>query len=243
MNRLLAIADFVYGEQIRRHVFEPLVADWQNEIGANRSIGLRLRWWFAIASTFVATLPRATFARIPAALAFDLAVRASSFGALAASMQWLCARISHGPSAGLSFASVLPFMLLPVAYRIRVSDLPRHQRRLLAIVVVASAATVALAAETWLVRVALAVLPVTAGAVGWRSGDSTVFDPARTHLPAGMHALMAGAVLHGASWPAASAMGLPFDHFWSAGLLVPNIIAVAFYFSIRSEWRQMFNKC
>jgi hypothetical protein len=64
MNRLLAIAESVYDEQIRR---EPLVADWQNEVSANRSAVLRLRWRLALASTFAISIPRAAFDRLPAA--------------------------------------------------------------------------------------------------------------------------------------------------------------------------------
>ena len=60
MNRLLSIAAFVYGEQVCHEVFEPLVADLQTDVAENRSFAMRLRWWFAVASTFAICFPRAT---------------------------------------------------------------------------------------------------------------------------------------------------------------------------------------
>jgi hypothetical protein len=132
---ILRLSGFLYGEQIRASVFEPLLADRHQELTADRSLALRLRWWFAIVSAMMCALPRAAFGQLRAAFVFDVAVRATAFFALAFALQWaLGARL--GPRSGArawppSFTTTFLFIIIPVIWRLRGEGIPVHQQRLL----------------------------------------------------------------------------------------------------------------
>jgi hypothetical protein len=123
MSRLLTLAQFLFGEGIRASVFEPLVADRDREVSANRSIALRLRWWCAIAAAIVTCAPRATFGKLPSSLVVDLGQRAMVFGTLAYALQWVeAAMTTRSAGAGFppSIATTAPFLIMPVVWRIAV---------------------------------------------------------------------------------------------------------------------------
>jgi hypothetical protein len=63
---LLRIAEFIYGKQTRLGVFEPMIADWQNEVGAQSSFAVRVRWWCALLVTMARALPRVVFVNLTA---------------------------------------------------------------------------------------------------------------------------------------------------------------------------------
>ena len=73
VTRILRIAEAMYGEDTRRQIFEPLVADLQRELAAHPT--LTLRWRIAVAAAFVQCLPRALTLRMRRDLWFDVAVR------------------------------------------------------------------------------------------------------------------------------------------------------------------------
>jgi len=175
MKRLLKIAEFWYGEETRHRVFEPLLADCDNELRGRRSLFTRIRWWWAVASTFIVCAPRATFSQLPQSLIVELLARAMTFTLLAFGLQWL---VGGGAAVHIpelwppSLATSLPLAIIPVIWRIRVADLPEHQRRLLAIAC-GLGFTMLTAASSATLRFALANMISTTLLVfwGWRLGD------------------------------------------------------------------------
>ena len=133
MNRILNFARRLYGDDTCRLIFEPLVADGQNDM-RGRSLAGRARWYWAIVSTFVVCAPRATFGNLSARFVIDLTGRAVAFFALAFALQWaLGTRLDHGRVKAWppSFATTYFFMIIPVIWRLRREALPVHQQRLL----------------------------------------------------------------------------------------------------------------
>jgi hypothetical protein len=126
-----------FDAQLVSSVFEPLLADWQREIAANRSSLLRARWWGAIALTVLQSLPRAAFGGLRGAFVLALAGRAAAFLTLAFAVQWLFGiRLSPRSDAQAwppSFATTFFFMMTPVIWRVRREAIPVQQQRLITI--------------------------------------------------------------------------------------------------------------
>jgi hypothetical protein len=220
-------------------VFEPLIADRHGELGCNPSMTLRVRWWLALAATCLACLPRAILNQLPATLVVDLFGRALAFGAIATALQIVFARVGHGPTPmPLSVASTLPFILLPVVWRIRVSDLAPHQRRLLAFVAVALATGVTAAAgQTWVTRLSLGAMPILASLCGWRNGDPAFFDSPHVKDRRWTQIVMIASSLQLSSWPATVTMGMQFNRFWPQTMILTYLFGAVVYLSITMHHR------
>jgi hypothetical protein len=158
VKRLLRLADYWCGQDTRRSVFEPLLAGYDGEARNDPSLRTRLRWWWAMTATFLVCVPRATFAGLPLSLAIDLVARGLAFATIAVAAQSAVAAVAPHPDAvPISLMTTLPFAVLPVIWRIRVSDLAEHQRRLAAVGLAATIAALnAASAIAWPVRLALA---------------------------------------------------------------------------------------
>src|SRR5688572_10801268 len=180
MNRLLTLAQFLFGEKVRWSVFEPLVADRDREVRANRSMALRLRWWCAIAAALATCVPRATLGRLPSSLVLDLGKRALIFATLAYAVQWVDAILTTRRGEGgvpPSIATTAPFLMIPVIWRIRVSSIPRHQQRLLAAAFAATCITVSAGgAETWLVWSGYGASIAWLTVCGWHLAEPVVAE-------------------------------------------------------------------
>ena len=239
MNRLLKIVDYWYGEQTRRRVFEPLLADFDNDVRRDRSLAARVRWWLAVASTLVACVPRSTFGGIPLSLATDLVVRAVGFGGFAVGLQWGAAQITRDPiHAPMSLTTTAPFVILAVIWRIRTSELPMHQRRLLACVIAGAAAlAVSLAADQWIVRLALAFAPLSVGVFGWRLGTRRLPTYSSAVAETWVRVAIIASVLQISVWPLGIALGIGYNGLWPNHFLVTYIAGFAMYGSMRTVMR------
>ena len=236
MNRVLKIADYWYGEETRQRVFEPLLADFDNDVRSNGSILTRVRWWIAIVSTFVMCVPRATFGGLPISLVGEFLARAAGFGALAVAMQWLAAQTTREPIAvPLSFVTTVPFIVLPVVWRIRLSGLPVPQRRSLACAVVAVSAMLAFSLNdaAWYLRLAFALMPVTVSAFGWRMGDPAYFRHSSLTSRMWLLGFLVVNAFNVASFPVSLILDTSFVEFWPNGMMVTAPLGLAMYFSMR----------
>jgi hypothetical protein len=232
MNRLLKIVDSWYGEGIRRRVFEPLVADFDNDVRGNRSLLPRLRWWSAVITTFVVCIPRVTFGNLPRAFVLDAAGRALAFFVVAFALQWLFGWRQHNaPSWPPSFATTFFFIITPVIWRLRYEAIPIHQQRLLAIVFAAACVAAAWATAEPSLALGAAMLLSTAWLTisSWRAFTAlTRHDaPIRPWL-AGFYPVVAiviaGAVIK-------VALGIPLWRPWWPGdnaitLIVGNLMTL-----------------
>jgi hypothetical protein len=207
---ILTVSEYLYGGQIRESVFEPLLADRHQELIAHRSIGLRLRWWCAIAAAFVTCAPRATFGRLPSSLVIDLGKRAVVFGTLGYAVQWLALIMETSRGRGgfpPSVATTVPFLIIPVIWRIWVSSIPQHQKRLLA----ALCATTCMAlsangAENWLVWLGYAAGIAWLAAWSWRLGDPNLPEKYQTIINGSYRVAGVASAMCVAFWPAQLAM-------------------------------------
>jgi hypothetical protein len=175
MKRLIKIVDSWYGEGTRRRVFEPLLADLGSDLQRDRSLFARARWWWALVSTFIALLPRATFSDVPNALIADLLARAIAFGAVGFGLQWLVGGAASQQYPGLwppSIATTLPIVVIPVVWRIRTAVLAFYQRRLLTITVTAMFILLTvISSQAWPLAIANTIGVVLLSWMGWKAGD------------------------------------------------------------------------
>jgi hypothetical protein len=135
MTTLLTLAEWLCGEETRRLVFEPMLADRARDLESRPSFLHRARWSAAFVLTLLQSLPASAFRRLTVSAWKDLTGRALAFYGLAFALQWfLGARL--GPESGAvawppSFATTFLFMMMPVIWRIRSIGLPLQQQRLL----------------------------------------------------------------------------------------------------------------
>ena len=170
VNRILQLAEALYGQDTRRQIFEPLVADLQRDLAAHPR--LSLRWRIAVVAAFIQCAPRAFTLRMPRALGLEVAMCVVGFGALAFALQQL---MTGPPDTGARTwleiaAASLSFVVVPAVWRIRVAALSHRERRMLMMFFVAQIAIVqAIFGEGgWLARLALAAATPLLALFGWR---------------------------------------------------------------------------
>lgn len=214
MNRLLSIVDFWYGEGIRRRVFEPLLADFENDARRDGSILTRARWWGAIGLTFVSCLPRLTFSSLPPALVLDLCARVTVFGIMGFGLQWLIGGRSSQHCPGLwppSIATTVPMVIIPVIWRIRTADLALYQRRLLAITMAAAFALLGVvSSQGWPLAVANAIGSAFLARMAWVSGDPARARQYPSTQEWWFRIVGPAAAIMVATWPIKIALGIRF---------------------------------
>lgn len=173
VDRILQLAEALYGEDIRRQIFEPLAADLQRELAAHPT--LTLRWRIAVVAAFVQCLPRALTLRMRRGLWLDVAGRVACFGALAfALQQFLNGRSATATQSWTEIAAVsLSFVVIPAVWRIRMSPLPDRERRIIVGLFVAliAVAQAIFGEGGWVARLALAAGTPLLALFGWRLRD------------------------------------------------------------------------
>jgi hypothetical protein len=129
-------------------------------------------------------------------------------------------------------------MLMPVVWRIRVSELQPHQRRLLAAATIAVAVAVTAAAgQTWVSGISLSAMQIIVSLSGWRLGNPAFYNS--PHIK-GRHwgqIVMIGSALQISSWPVTVAIGVPFNRFWPEALFLTYLFGAVMYLSIRHHQR------
>jgi hypothetical protein len=228
VNRILRLADALYGEDTRRQIFEPLVADLQRELAAHPR--LWLRWRLAVAGAFIQCAPRAFTVGTPRALWFEVAVRVACVGALAfALLQYLNGRPEAGTRSSPALAAAaLSFVIIPAVWRIRLSELPPRKQRMMVTWFVALIATVqaVMGEGGWAARLALAAGAPLLALIGWKLRDR---ERDRTS-PLAAHPLVrwvqVAVWLTFATWPAKLALGIRFfDPRWNGDQFVIYLLA------------------
>lgn len=225
-QQLLRCVDVVLGPRVRESVFEPMVADWQRDCGPRLTLTCA-RWWTATLATFIHCVPRATFGNLPRPFVLDVAGRALALFALAFALQWfLGARL--GPASGArawppSLATTLPFVVGPAIWFVRRGQIPRHQQRLLVIMLAAAAivATLLSAQPGWTLGLAYTCMTIWLAFHGWKMVDR---ERVRGRWIPGLYA--AAAMIVG-SWPIKLALGISiWKPWWPGDNLIPYIIAM-----------------
>ena len=237
MNRFLLLAEYLFGNETRQRVFDPLVADAHSEIARSRMPALaRVRWQCAMIVALVVSAPRAIL--IPRSLAVDLVIRAAAFGSFAFVVELFASpwRRSVPPS----FLSILPFVIMPLAWRVRVSLVPHHQRRLVAVVIglIGAALTAATAPAELSARIAFSVAPVIAVLIGWHTGAPEYEKKIQPHANSiVMRGMMIGGALQAFIWlPLVIAGGLQADSYLPAVSIYAYPIGCAISASIVKRW-------
>ena len=238
MKRLLSLAEFLFGDATRQRVFEPLVADAHSEINHSRMPALaRLRWRIAMLIAMLACAPRAIL--IPRSLAVDLAIRCAAFGSFAFVVQELFASFGRR-GVPPSLLTVLPFVIMPLAWRVRVSLVPHHQRRLVAILIglIGAMLTVPTAPAEPAARTAFAAAPAIAVLIGWHAGTPEYEARIRPHTHSiVIRGIMTGGVLQAFIWlPLLIAGRSDFDTDMSAISIYAYPIGCAISASIIKRW-------
>jgi hypothetical protein len=237
MNRLLMLAQFLCGDHIRDSVFEPLVADAQEEIRQSRLPALtRARWQLAMIYAMLACAPRMLV--LPPALLTDLLVRAAAFGALAFLLE-LAFAASGRPGVLGPLANSLPFMVMPIVWRVHVSALPDHHRRFVALVItVASALVMAMLAGPPIeMRAALAAMAVGVASIGWRMGDHAYGAQSPIMSSVLVRGLMIGTAYQFAGWFPQLASGHPLlAPYWPGTTMFTSVIGIAISASVIKRW-------
>jgi hypothetical protein len=236
MNNLLSLAQLLFGDETRQRVFEPLVADAQEEIRRSRMPAIaRLRWKAAMLCALFAYAPR----MLPPSLLTDLLVRGAAFSALAAALQFAFAR-AGAPGVPLSFTSTLPFMLMPLAWRVRVSDLPHEQRRFVACAIGVGGALIMSASidAPLMIRAAFATMPLIVSGTGWRLGDP-VFDASNPRYKVWTRPFIIAWLFQASAWLPLAALGRNMTGaYWPGQYVMTLIFGAAMYASIvRSRLR------
>jgi len=230
MNRLLRIAEFWYGREVCARVFEPLLADRDGECRHNRSMLMRIRWSLAFASTFIICLPIRRVVLLSAILAAGLVLRTIGFGTVAFVFQRIFGAYANSHPAAMwppSIVTTLPFLTMPVVWRIRTAEIPHHQKRLLMIVFALMAVTISAAAtHTWQLAAGYAVSILLVTLFGWIPGDRE--RQTRTELARKwwMRIIMIQAALSIAMWPIKFAVDVRFTgELWPGGYLLIYLYA------------------
>jgi hypothetical protein len=203
---ILRLSEALFGAEIRASVFEPLLADRAQEIAARPSMTLRVRWWIAIASALVSCAPRATFGRLPSSLVLDLSKRAIGFGTVAYALQWVVLGLatSRGRSGYVpSMATAMPFLVIPVIWRIWVSSIPRHQKRLMTTALAATFIALSAAGTGgWMAWLGYSAVITWLTAYGWRLGNPNFPEFGFQSIDKGWQRLvMVASALMIANWP------------------------------------------
>ncbi len=215
---VLPLARKVYGEEVARLIFEPLVADFDREMRGRRSpVRLRMQWLGAIAQTFLACAPRAFAFRMPTLLFIDVIGCAVAFPLIALMLQWREIWREDAGHFGWRLVAALSFTVIPVVWRFRVAAIPEHQGRALArsYILMISAAVLAFGYEEWPTRAAQVIGIFWLGFVGWRLGDPARQQAFTGWTAAFMKMAMVSGCLIAASWPTRLALGVEFQSlFW-----------------------------
>jgi hypothetical protein len=238
LPRLPALAEFVYGAELRERVFEPLVADLLRECGSRPSLVLRARWWLAIAVTLVACLPRAAFGRLSWSFGIDLAGRAIVFGALAFAMQWLGGLSARGAGWPPSFVTTVPFIMIPVIWRLRLEAIPTHQQRLLtvAFTVACLIGAVSTSPPHWPLRAAIVAAWAWLAVGGWRLGNLHRRHYSPYDIRWWAYIVYPGLFIIVSSWPIKIALGVgAFDSWWPGDSLIPYIVGALIGLSLKDR--------
>jgi hypothetical protein len=214
VNRILRLADALYGDDTRRRIFEPLVADLQRELALHPK--LTLRWRIAVLAAFVQCLPRALTLPMPRGLWFDVAIRVAGFSALAFALQQLMnGRPGTGTRSWPEIAALsLSFAVIPAVWRIRTSPLPDRERQVDAGLFVAMVAVVqaSFGEGGWVAQLALAAGAPVLALFGWKLHDAERerMSPLAANLF--IRIVMVAAALTLASVPFQLALGIrPWD--------------------------------
>ena len=218
VDRILQLAQALYGEDTRRRIFEPLVADLQRELTAHPR--LRLRWRIAVVAAFIQCAPRAFTPRMPRALWLEVAMCVVGFGALAFALQQL---MKGPPDTGARTwveiaAASLSFVVIPAVWRIRVAALPHRDRRMLMMLFVAQIAIVqaTFGEGGWAARLALAAGTPLLALFGWRLRDQERERISPLSTNPFIRIVMVAIALTIASVPFKLALGIvPWDAPWS----------------------------
>jgi hypothetical protein len=237
MTRLLALAEFIYGAGVRRRVFEALAADWLRECGSRPPLALRARWWLAIVTTFLGCLPRAAFGDLSLSFGIDVAGRAIAFGALALAWQWLVGIRASGAAWPPSLLTTLPFIMVPVIWRLRLEGIPVHQQRLLTAAFTAACMIAGWfsGAPEWPIRAAIAISIVWLAIAGWRLGDYHLrhYSPYQTPWA---YVIYPAAAIILSSWPIKIALGIGlFDSWWPGDNLIAYIVGALIGLSVKGR--------
>ena len=240
-DRLLAIAEFLYGPEAKQRVFEPLAADLMRECASKPPLALRARWWLAIAGTFVRCLPHATVGNISRLFWIDIAGRALAFAALALALQVLFGMRAATPWPP-SWVTTMPFIVVPVIWRLRLESIAAYQQRLLTIVFTGACMVAVLATvDQWPLWAAALITLAWLALGAWRLGDFHL----RHYAP---HAIPWWAVLYPvwviivSSWPLKIALGIGvFSSLWPGDNLIAYIVGVVISLSVRDRVQQQIH--
>jgi hypothetical protein len=231
VNRILRLAESLYGEDTRRQIFEPLVADVHHDCaGSPPSLARRTRWWLAVAVTFLLCAPRAFTVRMPRGLWFEVAGRVVLFGALAfALLQYLNGTPATGTRDWLAIvAASLSFVIIPAVWRIRVSALPLRERRTFVTMFIAVIAAVQaiLGDGGWGARLTLAATAPFLAVFGWKLRDAERERVSPLAAQPWVRAVMVAAALAVASWPVKLSLGIGlFEPRWDGDRFVIYLLA------------------
>ena len=233
MTRLLSLAEFLFGAETRHRVFDPLVADAHSEINRSRMPALaRLRWQIAMLTALVACTPRAFM--MPPALLMDLLVRAGGCGGFVLGIQQIF--IWRGwPGTPVTSLTSLTFAIVPAIWRLRVSSLPLHQKRFIAVAItVCCAAVMALAPGVSLpMRAAMAAMPLFPAFVGWRFGDAQYWKDTVYPHSFLFQGVKLGSVFQVAAWLPLLASGHSIvDTYWPGKTALGYLLGVVVIISI-----------
>jgi hypothetical protein len=230
--RILAIARRLYGDDTCRLIFEPLVADRDEEL-RRRSLSMRVRWYGAIVSTFVACAPKAAFGGLRSRFVLDLVVRAAAFFALAFALQWGLGAGRVRPHGSVhawppSFTTTFLFMLTPMIWRVRAEAIPAHQQRLLTFALATACLIAAgLSAQPgWPMALALLLGTVWLTVSSWKIYAS---EPVR-RSPTGpwARAVYPGLAIIVAAVPIKLALGImPWQPWWPGDSLIAYLVGAA----------------
>jgi len=239
MLTLLAVAEWICGPTARALVFEALAADAQDEMRRSRwPFATRVRWMAAILVAIVTCASRGTFGRLPSSLILDLGKRALTFGTLAYALQWMAAGMTtNRAGAGFppSIATTVPFLIIPVVWRICVASIPQHQKRLLSIAVATACIALSISgAESWLVWSGYAAGIAWLTLCGWRLGDPAVAEEYQLLTKTWYRTVMVATALMVAGWTVRLAMQIGLlTPFWPRHqLLISYMMAAAITLAI-----------
>ena len=192
----------------------------------------RLRWQLAMIVAMVAYSPR--MAAVPKPLLTDLVARSAVFGAIAIVLQR-----SGQPGVPVSLGHTLPFIVMPIVWRVRVSSLPHRQRRVVALVITVGSAVAmaAFAGATLEVRAAVAAIAVGVGSIGWRMGDPEYAAHSTVMNSVLVRGLCIGVTYQFAGWFPLLAAGQSLrEQYWPGPAMFTYLIGIAISASVIKRW-------
>ena len=215
-----------------------MLADCASDLGPSPSLVLQLRWRVAIVVALLCFTPRAAFGNLSRPFVIDVTGRAIAFGALALALQVLFGTRSDVAAWSPSLMTTIPFVVIPVIWRLRLEPIPIHQQRLLTAAFTATCMIAALmSAPEWPVRAAAMISFVWLGLSGWRIADCHMRQPAWLPTPwpptpwwAIFYPVWAIIV---SSWPIKIALGIGlFNPWWPGDNLIAYIVGVLITLSV-----------